>query len=171
MSFTALPAAVLIKQIIGRMQRPSLMPLTCEVCGAPIRTAPASVEIDGAILKVCPNCAKRGRLVQDSPVRVAGVIRPLIPRVAGAGVGAPTASADDSEMEIDPDYNVIVRQAREKLGLTQEALGMMINVKPSLIAHVETKKLKPDLAFAHKLMHTLKINLLVSTEDLENKER
>ena len=143
------------------------MPLTCEVCGAPIRTAPASVEIDGAILKVCPNCARRGRPIQDSPVKVAAVIRPMTPRAATTS----SPASIESEMEIDPEYNVIVRQAREKLGLTQEALGKMINVKPSLIAHVETKKLKPDLPLAHKLMHTLKIDLLVSAEDLENKER
>ena len=43
----------------------------------------------------------------------------------------------------------------------------MINVKPSLISHVETKKLKPDIPLARKLMHQLKVTLLVPVEELE----
>jgi putative transcription factor len=77
----------------------------------------------------------------------------------------------ETELEVDPDYNVIVRQAREKLGLSQEALGMMIGVKPSLISHVETKKLKPDIALARKLMHQLKVDLLVPEEELDSPKR
>ena len=81
------------------------------------------------------------------------------------------AAEAKTELEVDPDYNVIVRQAREKLGLSQEALGMLISVKPSLISHVETKKLKPDIALARKLMHQLKVNLLVPVEELESTKR
>jgi putative transcription factor len=82
----------------------------------------------------------------------------------------PRPPRPEAELEIDPDYSVIVRQAREKLGLSQEALGMLINVKPSVIHHVETKKLKPDIVLARKLMHQLKVNLLVSAEELERPE-
>lgn len=133
------------------------MPLTCEVCGAQIKSAPSSVEIDGAILRVCPSCARRGRPMRD----------PVI-KVVLTGSPAPRPPKVEAEVEVDPDYNVIVRQAREKLGLSQETLGMMINVKPSLISHVETKKLKPDIALARKLMHQLKVNLLVSAEELDS---
>jgi len=72
-----------------------------------------------------------------------------------------------SELEIDPDYNIIVKQAREKMGLTQEALGRAINEKPSVISHVESKKLKPDPILARKLMHHLRVNLLVPSSELE----
>jgi len=72
-----------------------------------------------------------------------------------------------SELEIDPDYNVIVKHARERMGLTQEALGRAINEKPSVISHVESKKLKPDPILARKLMHHLRVNLLVSDSELE----
>ena len=135
------------------------MPLTCEVCGAQIKSAPSSVEIDGAILRVCPNCARRGRPMREPVVKVVLTSSP-----------APKPVKVEAELEVDPDYNVIVREAREKLGLSQEALGMMINVKPSLISHVETKKLKPDIALARKLMHQLKVNLLISAEELDRPE-
>ena len=136
------------------------MPLTCEVCGAPIRGPPNSVEIDGATLRVCSNCARRGRPVRETPVRV--VLTSPRPQ---------KAVETKNELEVDPDYYLIVRQAREKLGLSQEALGKMINVKPSLISHVETKKMKPDIVLARKLMHQLKVNLLVPEEELEGSQR
>ena len=73
----------------------------------------------------------------------------------------------EPEFDIDPDYAITVRHAREKMGLTQEALGRMINVKPSVIHHVETGKMKPDLILARTLMHSLKVNLLVSSDELD----
>ena len=133
------------------------MVLSCEVCGSPIRTAPATVEIDGAILRVCQSCAKRGRPVSAAPhVQHGGA-----PHHIGGREFEP-------EFDIDPDFTLIVRHAREKLGLTQEALGRMINVKPSVISHIETGKMKPDMVLARTLMHQLKVNLLVSSRELDS---
>ncbi len=134
------------------------MVLSCEVCGNPIRTTPNRVEIDGAVLQVCQSCAKHGTPLAGTVPRV----RPARARpfVRGGLV--------EPELEVDPDYSSIVRQAREKLGLTQEALGRAINVKPSVISHIETKKMKPDLILARVLMHHLKVKLLVSNSDLES---
>jgi putative transcription factor len=132
--------------------------LTCEVCGKPIGTTPTRVEIDTAILLVCQSCAKSGRPLPSIVPRVRTVrTRP----VAKGGLIEP-------EFEVDPEYNTIVRLARERLGLTQEALGRAINVKPSVISHIETKKMKPDLTLARTLMHYLKVELLVSSSDLES---
>ena len=133
------------------------MALTCEICGSPIRSTPSRVEIDGAVLQVCQSCSGRGTpLVPRSPA----------PRPAGAHP-APRAEFGEPELEVDPDYNSIVRRAREKLGLTQEALGRAMNVKPSVISHVESKKMKPDMILARALMHHLKVNLLVPSSELE----
>ena len=132
------------------------MAITCEVCGNPVRGQPSRVEIDGALLMVCSSCAKLGTAV-PMPVEVS---RPAPSRV-------PSGGGMDSELEVDPDYSTIVKGAREKLGLTQEQLGRMINVKPSVISHVETGKLKPDLALARTLMHQLKVNLLVASSELD----
>ena len=136
------------------------MALTCEVCGSQIKTAPSSVEIDGAILRVCQSCSKRGRPVTVQPRIQRGPAPHLMPR----GEAEP-------ELVVDPEYTQIVRQAREKLGLTQEALGRMINVKSSVISHVESGTMKPDMVLARTLMHFLKVNLLVSASDLEPEAR
>ncbi len=134
------------------------MVLSCEVCGNLIRTTPSRVEIDGATLQVCQSCAKHGSPLTSTVPRVRPVrVRPF---VRGGSV--------EPELEVDPEYSSIVRQAREKLGLTQETLGRAINVKPSVISHVETAKLKPDLNLARTLMHYLKVELLISSSDLES---
>lgn len=73
----------------------------------------------------------------------------------------------EPEYEIDPEYNLKIRQAREKMGLSQDQLGMMLNEKLSVVRMVETRKLKPDPLLARKFMHHLKINLLIPLSELE----
>jgi putative transcription factor len=134
------------------------MALTCEVCGNPIRTVPKRIMIDGAVLQVCQNCVGHGTSL-GSPVTK--------PRPFGAHPVA-RGGLTETDLEVDPDYSTIVKQAREKMGLTQEALGRAMNVKPSVISHVESRKMKPDLILARALMHYLRVNLLVPSSELEN---
>ena len=132
------------------------MVLACEVCGRPITTA-SRIIIDGAVLQVCQNCAGRGTSLKSPP-----------PKPIPFWVGPlHHDSITWPELEINPDYNVIVKRGREKMSLTQEALGRAINEKPSVISHVESKKLKPDPILVRKLMHHLKVNLLVPSSELE----
>ena len=136
----------------------SALTVTCEVCGSPVGPVPNRVEIDGAVLQVCGNCAKHGvRLSQ--PVRNTGPYRR--PPAIRENLASP-------DLEVDPDYASIVREARQKMGITQEALGRAINVKTSVISLVESKKMKPDIVLARTLMHQLKVNLLVSSSELDS---
>jgi len=129
------------------------MALICEVCGRTVTTA-SRITIDGAVLRVCQNCSGKGTSMGTPPPKP-------IPFRIGPAHPAHHDSIAESEFEVDPDYNVIVKQARERMGLTQEALGRAINEKPSVISHVESRKLKPDPILARKLMHQLRVNLLV----------
>lgn len=131
--------------------------LICEVCGVQVKNS-IQVEIDGAILNVCVNCAKLGRRLKHKEPQEPRTVRiqKLIQQV--------------EKFDIDPDYSIKVRTAREKLGLSHEQLGKLISVKPSVISHIETGKLKPDIALARKLMHSLKINLLVPVSELEKRQ-
>jgi putative transcription factor len=149
------------------------MKAACEVCGSPLRASPNRVEIDGAIMVVCNNCARLGKQVGPP----APVVSPISNRVMRGNPmrmnpmqGALRTMAQrpiEPEYEVDPDYSLKIRQAREKLGLSQEQLGNLLNEKPSVIKMVESKKLKPDITLTRKLMHELKINLLVSLSELE----
>lgn len=137
------------------------MKAACEVCGSPLRASPNRVEIDGAVMVVCNNCARLGK--QVGPIAA--------PRVRPTPLQGPLRSSPprppEIEYEVDPDYYLIIRQAREKMGLSQEQLGGLLNEKPSVIKMVESKKLKPDMTLTRKLMHQLKVNLLVSLSELE----
>ena len=130
-----------------------------------MKSGPNKVEIDGAIMVVCNNCAKLGRPVGGTIVRD---VRPN-PIQGSFRTGGPSPGPASTDLEVDPDYNVKIRQAREKLGLSQEDLGRMLNEKPSVIRMVESKKLKPDTVLTRKFMHTLKLNLLVPMSELEGR--
>jgi uncharacterized protein (TIGR00270 family) len=111
---------------------------------------------------VCSGCSKLGRSVAGPIVREVHPIRPI------QQVGyRPAPKVEEPEYEIDPDYNVKIRQAREKMGLSQEDLGRVLNEKPSVIRMVESKKLKPDPVLTRKLTHHLKVTLLVPLSELE----
>ncbi len=127
-----------------------------------MRTGPNKVEIDGAIMVVCGGCARLGRPVGGA------VVREVHPRPMQAGFRpAQAPAAPEASYEIDPDYNVKIRQAREKMGLSQEDLGRMLNEKLSVIRMVESKKLKPDAVLTRKLTHHLKVTLMVPLSELE----
>jgi putative transcription factor len=151
------------------------MKAACEVCGSPLRASPNRVEIDGAVMVVCNNCARLGKQVGPG----APVVSVISNRVQRASPSMRPSSAaqnafrtmsqrpTEEEFEVDPEYHLLIRQAREKLGLSQDQLGKLLNEKPSVIRMVESKKLKPDITLTRKLMHELKINLLVSLSELE----
>jgi putative transcription factor len=141
---------------------------SCEVCGTVIRGPPNTVEIDGAIMKTCGNCAKMGHHVGGATrVRTAGHASSPIQMALRGYSSSSQRPALEPEYELDADYNLKVRQAREKMGISQEELGRQINEKPSVIRLIESKKLKPDSVLTRKLMHHMKLNLLAPTSDLE----
>jgi len=120
---------------------------------------------------VCNNCTRLGRAIGGSPVAVINPGAVKSHHVNGMQSGFKSMSNREPEFEIDPEYYAKIRQAREKLGLSQDQLGMMLNEKPSVIRMVETGKLKPDTILARKLMHHLKINLLISLSELEGRKQ
>ncbi|HVC27223.1 MAG TPA: multiprotein bridging factor aMBF1 [Nitrososphaerales archaeon] len=149
------------------------MKAMCEVCGAPLRASPNRVEIDGAIMVVCDNCARLGKQIGPAAPAVSIISNrvqrsnPIRSYPAQGALRAMAQRPAETEYEVDPEYYLLIRQAREKLGLSQEQLGKLLNEKPSVIKMVESKKLKPDVTLTRKLMHELKINLLVSLSELE----
>lgn len=112
---------------------------------------------------VCGNCARLGKQVAGPIVRQARPNPMKSPFRPNPLARVPASS----ELDVDPDYNVKIRQAREKLGLSQEDLGRMLNEKLSVIRMVESKKLRPDPVLARKFMHHLKVNLMVPISELE----
>lgn len=136
------------------------MQQACEICGKTLHSPPSKVEIDGAVMLACPSCAKLGR-------PIGGPLVGKAPSLMHAAMRAPNSLGSD--FELDPDYHIKIRQTREKMGISQEDLGRLINEKPSVISLLETRRLKPDDILTRKLMHHLRINLVVFLSELEKK--
>jgi putative transcription factor len=62
-------------------------------------------------------------------------------------------------------YGEIIRKARERLGLTREELGALIQDKSSVIKKIENEELKPTIEQAKKLEKALKVKILVEVSE------
>ncbi|MEM0075397.1 MAG: multiprotein bridging factor aMBF1 [Conexivisphaerales archaeon] len=128
----------------------------CEVCGGNIYGDPLRVEIDDAILLVCSKCAKLGKPVRESiVVQQARDKEPAVARV----YRRVNDIIPDEDLNIREDYASVIKNARQSMNLTQEQLGMKVNEKSSVIAKLESGKLKPSIQLAKKLEHVMHIRL------------
>jgi len=143
--------------------------LRCEVCGIRIRGEPKKVIIEGAKMLVCGKCSSLGsvylqpetKLSRPSyiPAKKANPFPATIPLIKRE---APNLH---EEMELVENFGSVIREAREKLGLSHEELGRKIGEKVSLIKKVENQKMVPDQRVAVKLEHVLRVKLLVLAKE------
>lgn len=119
--------------------------MECELCG---RHATAKAEVEGALLDVCETCARLGR-------RVSAQVRMDMPERKQKGIAVSS---------INPDFAVMIKSGRAKLGMNLEELGKKINEKASVLDRAE-KGMRPTDALARKLEKALKIKLLGFEEE------
>jgi len=137
--------------------------LRCEVCGRKIHDSPFKVIIEGAKLTVCGECSKHGKVIWEEEPKP----RLPVPRqvIAAAQVKIqkkrPTETRMDTTQELVENFELKIRQAREKLRLSHEELGKRINEKVSVLRKIETGKMRPNDVLSAKLEHILKTKLLV----------
>lgn len=111
----------------------------------------------------CPLCVKERGLIPVSthpvPVVTAKVsyvtVRKQVKRVTPPLEGH----------HLIEDFGAVVRQARERLGLTQAELAKQISEKLSVIKKIEAGRLKPDELLARKLERALKVKLIEEGEE------
>jgi putative transcription factor len=140
--------------------------LRCEVCGRRINGKPLKVIIEGAKLTVCIECSKLGKTYYEEPKsRVASPRPGTKPRPLMVQTKKPQVPKVDTSSELVENFDLKIRQAREKLGLSHEELGKRINEKVSLLRKIETGKMTPDNKLATTLEHALKIKLIVPTKE------
>jgi putative transcription factor len=117
--------------------------MDCEVCGRKILGKTQKALIDGAILTVCAECMSLGRRV---PTLERQTREEKLPWEEGR--------------ELLENYPVIIRNAREKLGLTHEELARRIAERESVLKKLEAGKLRPDDKLINKLQRALKVRLV-----------
>lgn len=122
--------------------------MRCEVCGRPLRGEPLYRVIEGAKMMVCHECARFGREWRPPPTKARRRRRlDLLEEVEA--------------LQPIEGYGELIRRSRERLGLTQEDLGMRLGEKASVIRKLEREELRPDKGLAEKLRRVLKIDILV----------
>ncbi|MHB1492516.1 MAG: multiprotein bridging factor aMBF1 [Thermoplasmataceae archaeon] len=146
--------------------------MECEMCGKKAQRL-TKIRIDGAILSVCDDCSRFGtpltslRAHDTKKVDFQGQVTLQVkerPVIIGKARSPQKIRRDgrkaDEELEIVPDYFQIIKDAREKMSLTQEELALKMMEKKHVLANIERGDLKPDMRTARKLEKLLKITLL-----------
>lgn len=116
------------------------------------------VIVDGTVFNVCIACSKHGKPYAPAQVAAAKKKKPMAVIRQQKKIGLADATV------LTPDFARLIREARMKMGLTHEQLGMKMNEKAQLLRKFETGALKPDELFAKKLERYLGIKLYVSAE-------
>ena|SRR5262245_11037797 len=130
----------------------------CELCGRQ-SIENKMVIVDGTVFKVCMACSKHGK--PYVPAQVAGKKKKQIPKQKK------TIGLSDSTI-LTPDFATLIREARMKIGLTHEQLGMKMNEKAQILRKFETGAIKPDEVFAKKLERYLGIRLYVAADSSDD---
>lgn len=130
----------------------------CELCGHQTFEK-KMVIVDGTVFNVCIPCSKRGKPYVQAQIAVKKK-KPLAVK--------PQKKIElADETILTPNFAKLIREARMKMGLTHEQLGMKMNEKAQLLKKFETGSLKPDEIFAKKLERYLGVKLYVSANSDE----
>jgi putative transcription factor len=137
------------------------------VCGHKIFDKPYKVIIEGARLIVCSECSKLGKVIwqEDAPKQTEIVKKRTFPSPVQFQIRRTPPPQLDTTQEIVQNYDSLIRQAREKLGLSHEELGKRLNEKISVLRKIETGKMTPNNTLSTKLEHVLKIKLIVPAKE------
>ncbi|QOJ79662.1 TIGR00270 family protein [Infirmifilum lucidum] len=126
----------------------------CELCGAEIRGVAYRIVLDGAEMIVCSRCAKGRTVLGTVRLSTTPSGQPTKQKLS------PRLSREDVEEVIVEGYGEIIRQAREKMGLTRELLALMVGEKESTLRRIEAGQLEPTIELARKLEKILKVKLI-----------
>lgn len=78
-------------------------------------------------------------------------------RVGRAGTGRLPAE----DVELVEDFGRLIREARERMGLTQEELASQLNERATIIKKIESGEFRPSIDLAKRIERILKIRIVV----------
>ncbi len=127
--------------------------MECELCGKAISGKPTKIRIEGVVLLVCSDCARKYSefIVKRPQARAPRPTRRL----------KRTSLSYEPQYDIVEDYSERIKEAREMLGLTRELLARELGEKESVIRRLEAGSLVPTIDMARRLERLLRIKLLV----------
>jgi putative transcription factor len=140
--------------------------MRCEVCGREILGPPQRRIIEGAKLTVCHKCASFGT-ADWIPGRPTFSLPPNKPQSLTRETPRPRIRNDVEsveQLELAEDYGVLIRKARQRLGLSEKDLAMKMQEKESVIKKLEKQEFTPDNKLIQKIKRYLGLDLVEHTE-------
>ena len=120
---------------------------SCDMCGK--QGGLVTAEVEAVDMNVCQNCVRFGKVKRK----------------------ADSVRVPQKKMHQEPSFRVmgnyasVLRQAREKQGLSQEDFARFLQEKESIVAKWEQGRMPPSVEIARRLEKTLGVSLVV--EDME----
>jgi len=71
------------------------------------------------------------------------------------------------ESDLIEEYSRVIKEGREKLGISQQDLAFKAKEKLTLIQKIEIGKMSPTMRLSKELEHILRVRLLVPREELD----
>lgn len=112
--------------------------MQCDLCGS--RTELYQAVVEGSIVDVCRNCLKFGKQLEKKESFDVDKLIKINKKLK-----------EENLSFLRNDYNILLREKREKLNLTQEELAKKLNEKISVIQKLETKSMTPNDKLVKKL--------------------
>ena len=137
----------------------------CEVCGRQTDKI-VKRQIEGAIVSVCPICARYGGSVSLAAIG-RGAKRQRAKKTHVQVRRRRTHVTGDlyEKYEVIENYHLIVRRRREELGMKQKDLAEKLGIKESMLQKIEAGKFTPDIPTCMKIEAVLGVKILRETAD------
>ncbi|MEK6905852.1 MAG: multiprotein bridging factor aMBF1 [Nanoarchaeota archaeon] len=127
---------------------------SCDMCGKQGNLLTADVE--GVEMTVCQNCARFGTIKRK-------VDTVFVPQ---------KKMHQEQPLRVTANYASLLRQAREKQGLSQEDFAHSLQEKESIVAKWEQGRMQPSVEVARRLEKILGVSLVVEeVEQLFEKDK
>jgi|SRR6476620_4773749 len=166
----------------------------CEVCGKQIEDR-TKVMIENTVFNVCITCSKRGKPIEAKSgftsfnkknnegikkltSKYSSTTKPLTNtttkpssrynkmKTIPKNKPPPQKKINlTDEFILDPEFPKVIRDARNKKGITHDQLGQKINEKVTLLKKIETGTIKPDETLSKKLEKFLGIKLYINLNE------
>ena len=130
--------------------------MQCELCGNDCGDRCRPAMVDNVKMMLCPGCFRHGKgvvEVKSAPVHVQQSLVKRRRRSREKDV------LEGMNIELISDYAEVIKNAREKKGLTREQLGFNIGEPTNAISRIENNELRPSDKVAKKLEKELDIVL------------
>jgi putative transcription factor len=147
------------------------------MCGNEIFSKPITIEIEGAVLLVCPSCAKHGKLVTKPKPKKTGFrgTKTTSSLQSNISVRQPSrpyrGRPEVDSKELAPDYDERIRLARQKKGMTQKDVSIQTKISIQELQSIETGKMRPPDVIIAKLEKFFNIKITESVASYSPKDQ